>query len=106
MSVVARTVVVAGLCSSSVLFAQTDSHAGGHAAADMVEGEVQMVDRKARNVTLRHGEIRHMQMPAMTMVFNVKEPALLDNVKKGDKVKFKVEAVGGAPTVTAIELVK
>ena len=42
----------------------------------------------------------------MTMVFNVKEPALLDKVKAGDKVKFKVETIGGTPTVTVIEVVK
>lgn len=106
MGVVAKTLAAAALCASNVLLAQTASHTGGHHAVDMVDGEVQMVDKKARNVTLRHAEIKNVQMPAMTMVFNVQEAALLDKVKKGDRVKFKVEAVGGAPTVTAIELVK
>ena len=55
---------------------------------------------------LRHAEIRNVQTPAMTMMFNVKDVKLLDNVKKGDKVKFKVEALGGVPTVTAIEPAK
>ena len=45
-------------------------------------------------------------MPAMTMVFGVKDSALLDKVKAGDKVKFKVEAIGGTPTVTVIEVVE
>ena len=94
---------VAGLCVSSVVNAQHAlSHGHAHSATDMVEGEVQQVDKAARNITLRHSEIKNMQMPAMTMTFHVKEPALLDNVKTGDRVKFKVEAVGGVPTVTAI----
>ena len=82
------------------------SHSSAHHVTDMVDGEVQMVDKTARNITLRHAEIRNVQMPAMTMVFNVKDAKLLDNVKKGDKVKFKVEAVDGVPTVTVIEPAK
>jgi Cu/Ag efflux protein CusF len=65
-----------------------------------------MVDTKARNITLRHGEIRNVQMPAMTMVFGVKDAGLLEKVKAGDKVKFRVEAIDGAPTVTVIEVAK
>ena len=105
MGIDAKT-LAAALCASGLSFAQTSSHTGGHHATDMVDGEVQMVDRKARNITLRHGEIRNVQMPAMTMVFGVKDAALLDKVKAGDKVKFKVEAIGGTPTVTVIEVVK
>ena len=106
MSIVAKTLAAAGLCATGVLFAQTGSHTSRHQATDMVDGEVQTVDKKARNITLRHAEIRNIQMPAMTMVFSVSEPALLDRVKPGDKVKFKVETIGGTPTVTVIELIK
>ena len=110
MRVVTRALWVVALCASGVSVAQTTSHRGSHSSgsrtADLVEGEVQMVDRKARNITLRHAEIRNVQMPAMTMVFNVKEAALLDRVKAGDKVRFKVEPIDGAPTVTVIELVE
>jgi Cu/Ag efflux protein CusF len=42
-------------------------------------------------------------MPAMTMVFQVQDPAMLDKVKVGDKVKFQAERVGGQYTVTRIE---
>ena len=101
-----KTLAVTALCISSISFAQTHSHLSGDHAADMVEGVVEMVDTKARNITLRHAEIRNVQMPAMTMVFGVKDAALLDKVKAGDKVKFKVEAIGGAPTVTVIEVAK
>ena len=104
------TFAAAALCASSVLFAQggsqVNSHGSAHQPTDMVDGEVQMVDKKARNITLRHGEIRNVQMPAMTMVFGVRDPLLLDRIKKGDKVKFKVEAVDGVPTVTVIEPVR
>ena len=106
MGIGAKALAIAGLCVSSFSFAQTHSHTTGHPIADMVDGEVEMVDRQARNITLRHGEIRNVQMPAMTMVFGVKDPALLDKVKAGDKVKFKVETIAGAPTVTVIELAK
>jgi len=108
--VVARTLAAAGICASGILFAQTSTRMGAHGSAqhatDMVDGQVEAVDKTARNITLRHAEIRNVKMPAMTMVFNVKEPALLDKVKAGDKVKFKVEAIAGAPTVTVIEVVK
>ena len=73
---------------------------------DMVDGEVRKVDKDARKITLRHREIKKLDMPAMTMVFRVKDPALLDKVKVGDKVKFKAEGTGGAFTVTEIEPVK
>ncbi len=45
-------------------------------------------------------------MPAMTMVFQVKDPAMLEQVKAGDKVKFAAETLGGAYTVTKIEVAR
>jgi Cu(I)/Ag(I) efflux system periplasmic protein CusF len=71
--------------------------------ADMTEGEVRKLDRDNRKVTLRHGEIKHLQMPPMTMVFEVKDAALLEKLKNGDKVRFRAEQIGGVYTVTAIE---
>ena len=93
-------------------FAQSTTPAPSPAAksaqamTDMVEGEVRKVDKDARKVTLRHGEIKQLDMPAMTMVFRVKDAAMLDKVKAGDKVKFKAANVGGAMTVTEIEPAK
>ncbi len=102
-----KYLAIAVWCVSCVVNAQqAPSHGHAHAATDMVEGEVQQIDKTARNIMLRHSEIRKFDMPAMTMVFSVREPALLDKVKVGDKVKFRVEAVGGVPMVTAIEIVK
>ena len=67
-----------------------------------VEGEVRKVDAEAQKITLRHGEIPNIGMDAMTMVFRVKDPALLARVKPGDKVRFTADRVEGALTVLSI----
>jgi Cu(I)/Ag(I) efflux system periplasmic protein CusF len=72
-------------------------------AGAMTDGEVRKVDRDARKITIKHGEIRNLDMPPMTMVFQVTDAALLERVKPGDKVRFSAEKVGGAYTVTAID---
>ena len=72
----------------------------------VVEGEVRKVDSAAKKVTIKHGEIKNLDMPAMTMVFHVSDPAMLDKVKAGDKVKFRADKIGGAYTVVEIEAVK
>lgn len=73
------------------------------ANAALTDGEIRKVDKDAKKITIRHGPIRNLDMPAMTMVFQVKDPAMLGQVKAGDKVKFAAESVGGAFTVTKIE---
>jgi len=70
------------------------------------EGEIRKVDRDAKKITIKHGPLAKLDMPAMTMVFQVKDPALLDQVKAGDKVKFDAEKIGSAYTVTRIERAK
>jgi len=75
-------------------------------AADVTEGEVRRVDRDAKKITIKHGPMPKLDMPAMTMVFQVKDPAMLDNVKQGDKVMFEAQKLGGAFTVTKIEPAK
>ena len=72
-------------------------------AAGMTEGEVRKIDKEGRKITLRHAEIKHLDMPAMTMAFQVKDPVMLERVQTGDKVRFRVEKAGAAYTVTAIE---
>ncbi len=67
------------------------------------DGEVRRIDKDAKKITLRHGPIKNLDMPAMTMVFQVKDAALLDKVNTGDKVRFSAEKIGGAYVVTAIE---
>jgi len=72
----------------------------------MTAGEVRKVDMETKKITLRHEEIKNLGMPQMTMVFQVKDPALLGKVKVGDKVRFTAEKVDGAYTVTDIEALK
>ena len=77
--------------------------ASGTFAAEFTKGTVKKVDAKAKKVTIIHEELKSLEMPAMTMVFRVKDPAMLDKVKAGDKVKFRAEKVGGAFTITHID---
>ena len=69
----------------------------------MSEGEVRKIDKEAKKITLKHGEIKNLGMPSMTMVFQVKDPSALDTVKIGEKVRFHAENVNGALVVTQIE---
>jgi Cu/Ag efflux protein CusF len=73
------------------------------AAETLAEGEVRRVDKDAKKITIRHGRLEKLDMPPMTMVFQVKDPAMLDQVKPGDKIKFDAEKVGGAFLLTRIE---
>jgi Cu/Ag efflux protein CusF len=112
-------VLFAGIASSS----WSANHQAGHAAhtdhgkagatasaqttaSEMADGEVRRIDKEGGKLTLRHGEIRNLDMPPMTMVFQVKEPALLDKVKVGDKIRFRAEQAGGGYVVTEIEPAK
>jgi Cu(I)/Ag(I) efflux system protein CusF len=76
------------------------------AADDMADAEVRKVDREAAKLTLKHGDIKNLDMPAMTMVFGVRDKALLDKVKAGDKVLFKAEKEGSSFFVTEVEAAK
>lgn len=73
------------------------------ALAQSADGEVRRIDKAAKKITLKHGEIKSLDMPAMTMAYQVKDAALLDKVKEGDKVRFTADKVGGTYTVTSIE---
>lgn len=75
-------------------------------AADMTEAEVRKIDKEAGKITLKHGAIKNLDMPPMTMVFRVKEPALLDQIKAGDKIRFEAEKINGQFTVTRAEVTR
>jgi Cu(I)/Ag(I) efflux system periplasmic protein CusF len=90
---------------AAVAFACTLSFAAV-AQADMADGEVRKVDRDTKKITIKHGEIKNLDMPGMTMLFQVKDPAMLDLVKPGDKVKFKAEKAGGGIVLTEIQVAK
>jgi Cu/Ag efflux protein CusF len=97
------------------------SHQGGHGshgdhgkpattastqatAGEMTDGEVRKVDKEAGKLTLKHADIKSLDMPAMTMVFVVKDKAMLDKLKAGDKIKFKAINDAGKFTVTEMQM--
>ena len=76
------------------------------ATGDMTDGEVRKVDKEGGKLTLKHADIKSLEMPAMTMVFNVRDKAMLGQVKAGDKVKFKAVNEAGKFTVTDLKVVR
>nr|WP_262032520.1 copper-binding protein [Microvirga sp. Mcv34] len=85
--------LVASLGLSSLAFAQ----------AAPVSGTVQKIDEAQGKITLEHGPIKNLDMDAMTMVWRVQDPAMLKQVKAGDKVQFTADRVNGQLTVTSIK---
>jgi len=72
--------------------------------AQMADGQVTKIDESAGKITLKHGPLKKLDMDEpMTMVFKVQDPAMLKQVKVGDKVKFEADRVNGQITVTKIE---
>lgn len=80
--------------------------AAAPATTSLTEGEVRKVDKESNKMTIRHGPIENLGMPPMTMVFQVKDPSLLDKVKVGDKIRFSAEKAGNTYTVTGVEQAK
>lgn len=69
------------------------------------DGEVTRINKDTKKLTIRHGPMPHLDMPAMTMVYAVKDPAMLDQVKVGSRIKFIGDKVDGTFTVLSIEAV-
>ena len=76
------------------------------AQAAPVDGQVTKIDSALSKITLKHGPIRNLDMDEMTMVFTVSDPAMLQTVKVGDKVKFEADRVDGKLTVVKIQKAK
>ncbi|KAF0102096.1 MAG: copper-binding protein [Reyranella sp.] len=72
------------------------------ADGNMVKAEVVKVDKPAGKVTLKHGPIKNLDMDAMTMVFRVADPAMLDKLKVGQQIEFEADRVNGAITVVKV----
>jgi Cu/Ag efflux protein CusF len=106
-----RHVTTALFLSASLLLPAAYADEAHHAPAARVaqvseslsEGEVRRVDKDAKKITIKHGPLANLDMPAMTMVFQVKDPAMVEQVKAGEKVKFRAEKVSGAYILTRIE---
>lgn len=96
MKSVLRTLAVAGLLFPLPILA----------ADKLAEGTVKKIDAPTQRIMLAHGRIDSIGMMPMTMMFKVKEAAMLKTVKEGDKVRFQVEDLGGNYTVTHLEVAK
>jgi Cu/Ag efflux protein CusF len=78
--------------------------ASAPAAAPMSHGEIRKVDKEAGKLTIKHGPLDNLGMGAMTMVFRVNDPAMLDQLKAGDKISFFADMVNGQLTVMQVEV--
>jgi Cu/Ag efflux protein CusF len=103
------TVAIASLALfAAPLHAQHGSHgtaaaAPATASAALSEGEVRRIDKGAGKITLKHGPLANLDMPPMTMTFDVRDRAALDKLQVGDKVRFRAEKDGTQYVVTRIE---
>lgn len=92
--------------ASLLLAAGASGSLAAFADAALTDAEVRKVDRDNQKVTLKHGEIKNLDMPPMTMVFTVSDPKLLQKVQAGDKVRFRAINEAGKITVTEIQPAK
>ena len=93
--------------AAAVMLAVALAGAAGLAQDSSVTGEVRKIDESAGKITLKHGPIKNLGMDeGMTMVFRVKDPSMLDQVKEGDRIKFTADRIDGAITVTELEVGK
>ena len=104
--IAAASVPLSVLAAAHAGAAMASPTASAPAAADMTDAEVRKVDKEGGKLTLTHAAIKNLDMPGMTMVFQVKDKALLDKLQAGDKVKFKAVNDAGKFTVTEIQPVK
>ena len=96
-----RLLLLAMLCATGAPLAD----APGPARFGPNEGEVLQVDRKEREITIRHGPLPELSMDPMSMIFKVGDVALLDKVRAGDRVRFKAGLLDGRFAVLSIERV-
>lgn len=111
------TLAIAMAAATPFALAQEGAHAGhgahgahaGHAALEaqiapaLTDGEVKKIDKETGKITLRHGEIRNLNMAAMTMVFRVKDPSMLEQVNVGDRIRFAADRDNGAVAIVQLE---
>jgi Cu/Ag efflux protein CusF len=86
------SILLAALAASTLALAQ----------APTVNGEVTKIDKAGARITLKHGEIKSLNMPPMTMAYRVRSPQLLEGVAVGDRVRFEAERIDGNFTITAL----
>jgi Cu(I)/Ag(I) efflux system protein CusF len=114
-ALVSSTFITVAVALVAPLANAADNH-GGHGGHDamhkakaekspLIEGEVKKLDKVSGKITISHGPLPN-GMPAMTMTMPVKNTALLDKLKAGDKVSFASENIGGTMTIVQLDPVK
>lgn len=103
-----RGAIAAALAAGWVMSAPAQIASGAvdtqaAAGSELTEGEVRKVDAGNGKLTLRHGPLVNLDMPGMTMVFQVRDPAMLQGLQPGDKVRFAAEKIDGRFTVVRLE---
>jgi len=101
--------LVFSAASFTTAYAQDKHHSHADAVSDvsashMAEGEIKKINRDSKKMTIKHGDIKSLDMPGMTMVFQIRDNSLLETFKAGDKVKFVIEKLDGAFVVTSMQL--
>ena len=108
----AAFVVVLASAVAAPAFAGSDhaqhgaSSAEASAPMEMVSGQVKKVDTARGRVTLAHGPLSNLGMPAMTMSFKVANASWIKQMKVGDKVRFMADRVDGVFTIVHFEPAK
>lgn len=110
--VVISLVMAVGAAVAPFAASAADDHAAIHAAHSgtseggtaLTDGEIRKVDKDAGKLTIKHGELKNLEMPPMTMIFRVKDKAMLDQVKAGDKIRFVADKVDGKITVMQLDV--
>jgi Cu(I)/Ag(I) efflux system periplasmic protein CusF len=102
-------IILAALLPSTVLAVEAHHQPGATNAASsaqLADGEILKVAKETKKITIRHGPIPSLDMPPMTMTYQVKDPALLRQVKAGDKIRFLADKIDGAYTIIRVEPAK
>ena len=98
--------ILATLLAAAIAALAVGTSQAQPAAKPMSDGEIRKIDKAGRKMVIKHGPLTNLDMPAMTMEFSVKDAALLDRFKAGQKIRFRAEMVGGKTTVVEAEPAK
>ena len=100
-----RTNRLAGAFTLAILKAASSAF-DARADEGFSSGEIRKIDLDARKVIIRHGPLESFDMPAMTMAYRLRDPALVEGLQAGDAVRFRAQRLGAVFIVTRIELAR
>jgi Cu/Ag efflux protein CusF len=104
MKAIVKAVFIAHLALAAVPVVYAQAAQTNAGTPDSVStGEIKKIDKSAGKLTIKHGPLKNLGMGAMTMIFKAKDPAMLNEVKEGDKINFVAENANGQLTVTKLE---